>query len=970
MMEYSIEMWVLPIFNESQMTPSSGFTLWEHRFTSKQGWGGGIAKEGEFWCFPDEGPWVESGPWCDRRRAALMWTKQYGLTWNYFYEMSQGPFYVSTLQVQEHDRKRFEVKSGVPFHIAFVFEVAAGAAIGPKRVYDDQVATIYINGIMHSQSLVYRRRFSNRYTWHVGSWRGTHPNQTADTFITNTGTEVTFDSTGIDALIIDEFRVWRTPRSQQAVIANMHKPINANDTDLLLYWNFDDANATTTANLVPSYGPGDWDGRVPLQRAADKYLGSIDWDEGIFPLFEESFVPASTNFTELVPSVSRAYFEADVLGPPDIPIVFFGSTSNVVGDKLYLYGGASFLPFNSAPEGLPLLRIWDLSLRKWIPFQPPVGAPESQRSVFSSATYVDGTKIWYFGGSLLTPVLCYLETAETPLRFECPVSPRWAELVGSKTGFGIAVVGRTVWLFGGATKFSITLVAAEILVSFNLDTYDVALYNRPAGSAQWPTGRSFACMAPFGDSKIIMYGGSTSFQDQGTLKEVWLLDTTAADPSGFWTLLSIPIANIPLVSGWATCTYIQNTLIIFSGTTGFGVSQGFVLAQTDLDPTIQFDAISLLRFNLSDASSSRFEKMRPENGYDFAGWIPAIRVGHSAALTADGAHLVFSFGLALSPRAEKGDGSEMYTDRHLYYLRLGCPGGFIPSNVTDNDPYSFKCNPVSVGTYQPVSYSKDIYAVAPLPCPARTYSDVTGAATCKFCPLGSTSSRLGLAAASDCERCPSGTVQKVLGGDCEPQANIAAIVSGVVVSIAVAGTVATVTALLLLRRWRQRVQAQTEGPAGRTKIDSSAFNFAFLKASDIIFGDELGSGSFGTVFKGAYNGRPVAIKVSRPGVEEALRDFLREAEVMMRLEPNKNVVSLVGVALDAGSALVLLEYCDGGSLDQMIRAGHQFSPQELPDFVAQIVSGLKHIHKSKLIHRDLATRNILITRDPDTGRYE
>jgi serine/threonine protein kinase len=75
-------------------------------------------------------------------------------------------------------------------------------------------------------------------------------------------------------------------------------------------------------------------------------------------------------------------------------------------------------------------------------------------------------------------------------------------------------------------------------------------------------------------------------------------------------------------------------------------------------------------------------------------------------------------------------------------------------------------------------------------------------------------------------------------------------------------------------------------------LNPDDFNFAFLKASDIDFGEELGSGSFGTVFKGTYNGRPVAIKVSKPGVEEALRDFLREAEVMMKIEPHPNVIQL------------------------------------------------------------------------------
>jgi eukaryotic-like serine/threonine-protein kinase len=77
----------------------------------------------------------------------------------------------------------------------------------------------------------------------------------------------------------------------------------------------------------------------------------------------------------------------------------------------------------------------------------------------------------------------------------------------------------------------------------------------------------------------------------------------------------------------------------------------------------------------------------------------------------------------------------------------------------------------------------------------------------------------------------------------------------------------------------------------------------------------------------------------------------------------------VGVALSGGSALVLLEFVDGGSLDSLLRKGHEFTTQELPDFLGQITAGLIHIHKAKLVHRDLAARNILLSKDPATGRY-
>ena len=83
---------------------------------------------------------------------------------------------------------------------------------------------------------------------------------------------------------------------------------------------------------------------------------------------------------------------------------------------------------------------------------------------------------------------------------------------------------------------------------------------------------------------------------------------------------------------------------------------------------------------------------------------------------------------------------------------------------------------------------------------------------------------------------------------------------------------------LYRRSRRKQDEASTAyGPISGAPIDESKFDFAFLKASDIELGEKLGEGSFGTVYKGVFNGKQVAVKVSRPGMQEALEDFLREA---------------------------------------------------------------------------------------------
>jgi len=54
----------------------------------------------------------------------------------------------------------------------------------------------------------------------------------------------------------------------------------------------------------------------------------------------------------------------------------------------------------------------------------------------------------------------------------------------------------------------------------------------------------------------------------------------------------------------------------------------------------------------------------------------------------------------------------------------------------------------------------------------------------------------------------------------------------------------------------------------------------------------------GSVYKGTYNGKTVAIKISKPGAKQAMEEFLKEAEVMMTIPKHPNIVSLVGTRND------------------------------------------------------------------------
>jgi hypothetical protein len=84
---------------------------------------------------------------------------------------------------------------------------------------------------------------------------------------------------------------------------------------------------------------------------------------------------------------------------------------------------------------------------------------------------------------------------------------------------------------------------------------------------------------------------------------------------------------------------------------------------------------------------------------------------------------------------------------------------------------------------------------------------------------------------------------------------------------------------------------------------------------------ELGAGSFGKVYVGKWQQTQVAFKFCN--VPSKMDEFLREAALMMKLTPHPNVVQLLAISVDGPEPVIVLEYCDGGSLDNMLFDSNQ-----------------------------------------------
>ena len=153
----------------------------------------------------------------------------------------------------------------------------------------------------------------------------------------------------------------------------------------------------------------------------------------------------------------------------------------------------------------------------------------------------------------------------------------------------------------------------------------------------------------------------------------------------------------------------------------------------------------------------------------------------------------------------------------------------------------------------------------------------------------------------------------------------------------------------------------------------------------------LGTGQFGEVVLantaglskyylqlGASEDCTVSIKVAVKklklnSTKEMQQAFEKEIKFMSRLKDN-NVIRLLGICT-AGTPFIMMEYMENGDLNQYLQ---QFEllldPDEAPSskeitlvtliyMAFQIASGMKYLSSLKYVHRDLATRNILVGKD-------
>jgi hypothetical protein len=162
-------------------------------------------------------------------------------------------------------------------------------------------------------------------------------------------------------------------------------------------------------------------------------------------------------------------------------------------------------------------------------------------------------------------------------------------------------------------------------------------------------------------------------------------------------------------------------------------------------------------------------------------------------------------------------------------------------------------------------------------------------------------------------------------------------------------------------RFTTRTIEQKQMEKLRKYMDDHKFGFELYTNTKII--DDkfmlkqhkvLGEGTFGKVFLGKCKDDETLVAIKRLSKrmmnQVRANDFvIRETAIARRLK-HENIVNLIDAIETEHSIYIVMEYCNGGTLDIEYK---QYSEKDARDIFVQLARAVKYVHDCGVIHRDI-----------------
>jgi serine/threonine protein kinase len=129
----------------------------------------------------------------------------------------------------------------------------------------------------------------------------------------------------------------------------------------------------------------------------------------------------------------------------------------------------------------------------------------------------------------------------------------------------------------------------------------------------------------------------------------------------------------------------------------------------------------------------------------------------------------------------------------------------------------------------------------------------------------------------------------------------------------------------------------------------------------------IGSGSGGHVYLAEHLTlkRKMAVKLVAPALAPSPDQVVRLSQEAISLAKvdHPNVVHVYDFWVEKDYPYIAMQFVDGPSLDQAIKASGPFPMEKLQQLAHELLLGLDAIHQASLLHRDIKPSNVLLTKE-------
>ncbi|KAM5147901.1 RAF proto-oncogene serine/threonine-protein kinase [Mantella aurantiaca] len=161
-------------------------------------------------------------------------------------------------------------------------------------------------------------------------------------------------------------------------------------------------------------------------------------------------------------------------------------------------------------------------------------------------------------------------------------------------------------------------------------------------------------------------------------------------------------------------------------------------------------------------------------------------------------------------------------------------------------------------------------------------------------------------------------------------------------------------------REKSVVSSSQEKNKIRSRIQRDSSYYWEIEASEVMLSTRIGSGSFGTVYKGKWHG-DVAVKILKvtDPTPEQFQAFRNEVAVLRKTR-HVNILLFMGYMTQDNLAIVT-QWCEGSSLYKHLHVQEtKFQMIQLIDIARQTAQGMDYLHAKNIIHRDMKSNNIFL----------